>query len=309
MKLEMCESLMYSWMRHVMGCTIVQTNWKVSPEWQLKNIDEVGLLLDLFSKQFNVFENNSSLDQIIRQGECDVIGIDLSGSKNKIYAAEVAFHRNGLGYKNNIQKVTEKVIRTAFCIYLTTSIKKAEILFVSPRIANKVCDEIIKSLNDITNVFTNNGFDYKFRLIANKEFQDIILDPIMLASNSVDDTSELFLRSQQLIALFYPFDINPLRVTGDLKIGKLAQVFFGKFAKEGKLTAKEVEKLQMPEYSKNELGLNFPCLVKEGTEFNTLRYYTTPIDIREEKYYLCSQWFETNRNKLENWIDLICNKS
>lgn len=32
MKIEMGESLFYSWLRHVKECQIVQTNWKVSAE-------------------------------------------------------------------------------------------------------------------------------------------------------------------------------------------------------------------------------------------------------------------------------------
>ena len=37
MKLEMGESLFYSWLRHVKGCQIVQTNWKISSSWQRKH--------------------------------------------------------------------------------------------------------------------------------------------------------------------------------------------------------------------------------------------------------------------------------
>jgi len=32
MKIEMGESLLYSWLRHVKECQIAQTNWKVSPK-------------------------------------------------------------------------------------------------------------------------------------------------------------------------------------------------------------------------------------------------------------------------------------
>ena len=39
MKIEMGESLFYSWLRHVKECQIVQTNWKVSSQWQLSNAD------------------------------------------------------------------------------------------------------------------------------------------------------------------------------------------------------------------------------------------------------------------------------
>ena len=44
MKIEMGESLLYSWLRHVKECQIVQTNWKISPQWELKNRDQISLL-------------------------------------------------------------------------------------------------------------------------------------------------------------------------------------------------------------------------------------------------------------------------
>ena len=31
---EMGESLIYSWLRHVKGCQIVQINWQLSPTWK-----------------------------------------------------------------------------------------------------------------------------------------------------------------------------------------------------------------------------------------------------------------------------------
>ena len=35
MKIEIGESLIYSWLRHEKKCIVVQNNWKVSPEWLL----------------------------------------------------------------------------------------------------------------------------------------------------------------------------------------------------------------------------------------------------------------------------------
>ena len=41
MKIEMGESLFYSWLRHVKECQLVQTNWKVSPKWTLRHEEEL----------------------------------------------------------------------------------------------------------------------------------------------------------------------------------------------------------------------------------------------------------------------------
>lgn len=38
MKIEMGESCVYSWLKHVKDCRIVQLNWKPSAEWDLNDV-------------------------------------------------------------------------------------------------------------------------------------------------------------------------------------------------------------------------------------------------------------------------------
>ena len=77
MKVEVGESLIFSWLRHVQGCPIAQTNWKSSPAWPIRH--EANLAAD-FEKMrevaeqrlgYEVFER-SSFQQFIRQAEIDV---------------------------------------------------------------------------------------------------------------------------------------------------------------------------------------------------------------------------------------------
>lgn len=44
MKIEMGESLFYSWLRHVKECQIVQTNWTNSSRWDILHKDELELI-------------------------------------------------------------------------------------------------------------------------------------------------------------------------------------------------------------------------------------------------------------------------
>ena len=56
MKIEMGESLFYSWLRHVKECQIVQTNWKVSSNWELLHDEEIHkLLITIFSRKILLF--------------------------------------------------------------------------------------------------------------------------------------------------------------------------------------------------------------------------------------------------------------
>ena len=91
MKIEMGESLFYSWLRHVKECQIVQTNWKVSSQWDFQHEDEIEAMLqelDTYFEQtynYKVFKKNSSLSQIIQQGECDVLGINMQNGNATYY--------------------------------------------------------------------------------------------------------------------------------------------------------------------------------------------------------------------------------
>ncbi|GAA0761868.1 hypothetical protein GCM10008907_30320 [Clostridium sartagoforme] len=39
MKIEMGESLILSWLKHIKNCQLIQLNWTVSPEWSFhKNL-------------------------------------------------------------------------------------------------------------------------------------------------------------------------------------------------------------------------------------------------------------------------------
>ena len=54
--------------------------------------------------------------------------------------------------------------------------------------------------------------------------------------------------------------------------------------------------MQEENYCKETFGLQYPLLVLDGNAFDKKRYYAKPVTIDDEKYYLCSQWFETTSN-------------
>lgn len=118
MKIEMGESLIYSWLRHEKLCQLVQTNWKVSPFWELGNRQEIE---DFFVICRNYFlEKHSfdiskgcSLEQFLKQAEIDGIGIAYSTEAPYIYAVDVAYHEGGLNYggkDETITKIAQKCI-------------------------------------------------------------------------------------------------------------------------------------------------------------------------------------------------------
>ena len=207
----MGESLFYSWLRHVKECQIVQTNWKASSQWQLRhqreNEDLMRASEEFFHNKYGyrIYKKNSSLPQLLKQAEIDVIGIAIQDGGYRIYAVDVAFHEGGLNYgtrERTVTTVIKKWLRTAMCLYGYFNVKEAEIIFASPKINICSINDLTPCLADIPTVLNEHGFTFTVRLLANNEFEDAVLKPILLASKGISDSSELFLRSYQLYKMF-----------------------------------------------------------------------------------------------------------
>lgn len=213
MKIEMGESLFYSWLRHVKECQIVQTNWKVSPKWPLQHEEALERLFRSADEhfaakyQYKVFKKNVSLSQIIQQGECDAVGLCIRDGSIQTYAVDVAFHEAGLNYgskQETICKVVAKCIRTAMCLYGYFDAQDGEIVFASPKIYPAILTGLEPCIDDVNSILQQQGFGFSVRVIANNGFNTEVLDPILAMSGGVADTSELFLRSYQMLQMFKP---------------------------------------------------------------------------------------------------------
>jgi hypothetical protein len=327
MKIEMGESLFYSWLRHVKECQIVQTNWKASSQWQLQHADELLELMQNTDKHFNekygyaIYKKNSSLSQLLQQGECDAVGISVQDGSMRVYAIDVAFHESGLNYgsrEETVMKVIAKNLRTAMCLYGFMGSRDAEIVFASPKINPAILSDLEPCIEDINALLKRQHFDFTVRVIANDDFNESVLKPILLVSEGVADTSELFIRSYQMYKMFSDSPATPRKArqnivrqdTGDiaeLKIGKLAQIVLRQMLEDDAASEDEIAFMQKADYSKQFFDLQYPLLVKSGNQFDSIRYYAKPLTIHGEQYYLCSQWFEVPANNdrpyLLRWID------
>lgn len=343
MKIEMGESLFYSWLRHVKECQIVQTNWKISPKWEIKFSDDLENIMSktdgFFSNKYGykIYKQNTSLKQILQQAECDALGVCSNDRMNEIYAVDVAFHESGLNYgglDETVVRVVKKCLRTAMCIYGYFGVKKAEIIFASPKINRQILDALCPCFVDINNIMQEMGFEFDFRIIANSDFSNLVLEPILEVSGNVADTAELFMRSYQMLSLFDKKSLKDMENTekqklkvgiysyqrskdyvniknnqdeyAELKVGQIARIIMREILESGKVDANEISWLQNEKYSKDTLGLNYPALVIANNEYDTRRYYVDPVFINGVYYKLCNDWYEgaTNDDRplLIDWI-------
>lgn len=333
MKIEMAESLFYSWLRHVKECQIVQTNWKVSGKWELLHEQEILKLIsnldEYFSSNYNynIFKKNASVFQIIQQAECDVLGVAFNGNEKQFYAIDVAFHEGGLNYglrDETVMKVLAKIIRTAICLYGYVDSKDAEIIFASPKINPAILDDLVPCINDLNNLFRIYGYEFAVRIIANEQFDELVLQPILLASGGIADTSELFIRAYQMYGMFENNTVSreaksksvqakrckkvecSAQIRSEFKIGKLAKVILPPLLQSDKVSEEEILLLQEKDYCKKHFDIQYPLLLKTKSEEKEAHYYKERFYISGESYRLCCEWFENEQNNdrpyLEKWI-------
>lgn len=321
MKIEMCESLFYSWLRHVKNCQLVQLNWSISNKWNLKNQEELEKIMSETDKFFNekygynIYKKNVSLEQLFKGAECDVFGIEMdNGSINKVYGVDVAFHEAGLNYgsrEETTSRIIKKCLRTAMCIYGYLNTQGAEIIFASPKINPAQLEDLDNAIKELKNLMDRFGYRFEFRLIANEHFQSNVIDPIVAVSENVSDTNELFMRSYQLMKLFgmknNNVELNKANliteeIANELKIGQIAQMGLKAVLTNESFSEEELSRLQDKAYTKSTFNLNYPLLANANKEYEKNRYYSNLIEIRGIKYALCSQWFEKDRSYLMAWL-------
>lgn len=313
MKIEMGESLIYSWLRHIKQCQIAQLNWKISDKWAHQPIGDLEYIINEVQNRFDKpFGNFRTINQLIKSSEIDVIGFDFNN--NKLFGVDVAFHSNGLNYRDNVANVTKKLLRTLliFEIYFDSKFNKT-VIFATPKInpsEQKKLDYRLEMLNDFIDEF---GLETSIEMISNESFEDRILNPTLSLSNDVADTSELFLRSYQLTQLFgskrktkpTPTSIPDDDLDTEVKIGKLVQTSFSELFENNLLSDEEIKNLMDLEYSRAKFKMSsYPILTTTNliSDKDKKRYYKK---VYGGSYLLCSQWIKTHTSHFKQWLDSI----
>lgn len=323
MKIEIGENLIQSYLKHVEGCRLVQTNWKPSTNWTVTEFDnkEAKNLFDKFSQHdsFREILNKSSFTQFIKQAEIDVLGIN--NAESTLYGVDIAFHTSGVQYgdsKETINRIAKKLLRAVFVMQsYFNEYDKFTSLFVAPK-SHKATYEGINQLIPIMNEIIGSEM-IEIDFITNDEFFDTIVAPTINSSKIDHDTSELFLRSVKLLALDKRQTTTRVnqsikisntsksttqkRTVNGMKIGQYVQHTMKELHENNLLPQEEIKRLQSANYSKDIFGQNIPVLRKQslGTKDNKgyNRYYTNHFYFG--KYFLSSQWTEKHFDAFLNW--------
>lgn len=201
MKIEIGDSLLYSWLRDVKECQLVQMNWKTSTDsWKMKNEETLQKLMETSSQFFHnkyhypIYRGITSLSQFLQQAEIDAIGVCFEENSQFIYAMDVAFHEAGLDYgihDETVMRVIKRILQAVMSLYGYFDLKAGEIIFVSPKIHNSVMPAITQCILDTQELLDQAGLKYKVRMIANDNFEENIMRPVIAASDLLADKFEM----------------------------------------------------------------------------------------------------------------------
>ncbi len=327
MKIEIGESLAYSYLRHVERCWLVQANWKAPDHWgrRLTDAELEDLFAEMKSRFGAVFKQTKNAAQFLKQGEIDVVGVDQQGG---VHAMEVAFHEAGLNYGSTAEtknRVLKKMLRTLLILRAHHPPQTPlHIYFLSP----KVNPVVQKPLEEAFVALQMAHPDVDWRLRTNDDFVNRIVKPTLENASDVADSSELFVRSAKLLDL-----AGLLRSTQDEEdpdeddddegadnIGEvqpLVKALMGTLlvAHPALLSDAEKSNLQDNVYCKRSIGLRigFPLIrrVELGRKGNDGqdRYYAR----RYGDFHVCNHWGKryhcANAKSLLAWVeDLIGRK-
>jgi len=325
-EIEIAESLIYSYLKHTEGCRIVQTNWRTSGKWVITEYEteRARMLFKKISESelFTGIFKNSSFNQLVKQAEIDVLGINTA--ENTIYGIDVAFHSSGINYGSNTEtalRVVKKIFRTIFIMQtFFDENEKFKSFFVTPKVnpATKslIDDYIIKAREIIEdeNIF--------IEFISNEQFYSEIVDSCLENIDEEHDTTELFSRSVKLLKLDDrkrsiddKVTIKPIvskiysdkKTVSGMKIGQFVQYSFRKAYEQNLISDAEINNLQNPDYSKRNFNSNYEVLRNQHRpiedEYGQKRYYSREIFCGNN--HLTSQWFETQWDLLLKWLRKI----
>lgn len=96
----------------------------------------------------------------------------------------------------------------------------------------------------------------------------------------------------------------------EMKIGVIVRTVLRKMLEDGKVSKEEIEEMQTKKYSKEIFDIQYPLLQKRSLTNgkSPVRYYSAPLKIYGEEYFLCSEWFEVPANNdrpyLIKWLEL-----
>jgi hypothetical protein len=207
-KIEIGESLIHSWLPHVQGCTVTQASWKPSPTWTMARERELKETFEVIRK----FASETIGVQIFKERRFQQF---LRGGSRRPGSS---LERSHGGAERDRRRLRVSRIRLAvwqrrrdgragpqeadplgICARGLSRRGRGQHNLRNAKMAEPIREAVQRHLATLeVRIVEQRGSAMarlRFRVIANTEFADEILAPVLGQVDAVADTSELFMRS------------------------------------------------------------------------------------------------------------------
>ena len=171
--------------------------------------------------------------------------------------------------KETVSRILKKIIRAAFVLETYFDLHQADNIFATPKMHNSVRDALQGCWPDLQSILADCGGlaaeRLRLRIVTNGDFVEQIIQPVLDRMDEVADTSELFLRAQQLVRFC---EVTPRRremsqrpasarpgSDSEIKVGVHVRQTMVWLSSAGKLTPQVVADLSDRSHCKATFGL------------------------------------------------------
>ena len=189
------ESLVFSYLRHIKKCKIIQTNWvPKTKDWDEeydKALELIRISKNYFKNKYriDIFSKISSDDDIFKLYNIDAFGIAF----NKDYTQDIY----GVTCKlnENYQKVTiENILEEIFIlsIYFVSYFNKVNgnLIIMCPKLNDEIIREIGIYYFDIKEIFRQVNLSFEVSILINEKFKEEVINRLEKIAFDVDETEE-----------------------------------------------------------------------------------------------------------------------
>jgi hypothetical protein len=228
--------------------------------------------------------------------------------------------------KETVGRILKKMIRTVYVLEAYFDIHQADVVFATPKMHNAALEalqgcwpERQSALADCSSLSAGR---LHLRIVTNGDFVEQIIQPVLDWMDQIADTSELFLRAQQLVRFCeVPPKQRQIRQSSaatrpvsddEPKIGEYVRRTMARLAQAGRLKPEMIGKLLDARYCKMTFNLGLPFLkpIKPHLDLASQRmderghgrYWTDALNVGGSRSLMCSQWFLWQRTAFDRWV-------
>jgi hypothetical protein len=335
MKIEIGEFLILSWLRHVRGCIVTQMNWSPSPAWPIAHERELRATFEAIRSFSDDTIGRSSFGQVdfeafVRHASVDVLGLRLDHASGGIDAIAVdsAINHTELPHgsaEETMVRLIQRMTRAGFALAAYLAPRQASVVFATPWLAMATRQEVQRHLGLLELRLAEQRHEavshLRFRVIADGDFADEIVQPVLEHVDAVADTSELVGQPQRPTPPGSAGTGSGPRgvdrpsqaiIKQGSRIGEHVRRTMTELAASGRLTTRIVGDLLDARYCKARFNLGYPFLKpvdgsiplsRQGNDRHGRgRYWKKPLRVGDREFLMCNNWFVWQRDAFDAWV-------